>query len=86
MSNEVGPGQTQRKEHGEGEDAGRAIGRDALSRWQPVSRGTRRGLHVDSKPLVECCMSGWIGIWRNQHGSTVIIEDDAEGVIRVGRR
>jgi len=31
---------------------------------------------------VECSMSSWIGIWRNQYGSTVIIEDDAEGVIR----
>ncbi|MBZ9702244.1 MULTISPECIES: avidin/streptavidin family protein [unclassified Mesorhizobium] len=27
-------------------------------------------------------MPDWIGTWRNQYGSTVIIEHDAEGVIR----
>ncbi|MEZ2224456.1 avidin/streptavidin family protein [Rhizobium sp. RCC_161_2] len=27
-------------------------------------------------------MSNWIGIWRNQYGSTVVIDDDAEGVVR----
>lgn len=26
-------------------------------------------------------MSHWIGIWRNQYGSTVAIENDADGVI-----
>jgi hypothetical protein len=27
-------------------------------------------------------MPGWIGTWQNQYGSTVLIEDDAGGVIR----